>query len=162
MFKSYSSKSAALKGAKRANLTAEALYEQDGKWGFDTDTKMEEVAPEAPQGWDVAETSTEETPKVEDAPAAPVTEGTTGRKIEKDREERNGIKRPSVGGMCRAVWDYCDSIHTDTYVPTAKDVKEAAGEFGWNPNNASIEYYQWRKFNGIRGRLAKPAAPTEA
>jgi hypothetical protein len=34
---------------------------------------------------------------------------------------------------------------------------------GWNPNNASIEFYQWRKFNGITGRKAKPAAtPVEA
>ena len=32
---------------------------------------------------------------------------------------------------------------------------------GWNANNASIEYYQWRKFNGITGRVAK-AAPAQA
>src|SRR5688572_21089010 len=28
-----------------------------------------------------------------------------GLKIEKDREQRNGVKRPSAGGACRAVWD---------------------------------------------------------
>ena len=33
-----------------------------------------------------------------------------------------------------------------------QQVKALAEERGWNPNNASIEFYQWRKFNGIRGR----------
>ena len=81
-----------------------------------------------------------------------------GLKIEKDREERNGIKRPSVGGKCRAVWDAMDELRdANGTPPTAKQVKEMATERGWNPNNASIEFYQWRKFNGITGRTPKPA-----
>ena len=28
----------------------------------------------------------------------------TGLKSERDREERNGVKRPSAGGLCAAVW----------------------------------------------------------
>lgn len=80
-------------------------------------------------------------------------EGAPKRKIEKNREERNGVKRPSEGGMCRAVWDYCDTLHTAEHVPTVKEVKLEAEVRGWNLNNASIEYYQWRKFNGIRGRV---------
>lgn len=78
----------------------------------------------------------------------------TGLKIEKDREERNGIKKPSVGGTCRAVWDAMDAMVAFGKNPTAKDVKALAEERGWNPNNASIEFYQWRKFHGIRGRQA--------
>ena len=77
---------------------------------------------------------------------------TSGLKIEKDREERNGVKRPSVGGMCRAVWDALDAMVAAGKSPTAKDVKALAEEKKWNANNASIEFYQWRKFNGIRGR----------
>jgi hypothetical protein len=73
---------------------------------------------------------------------------TAGLKIEKDREERNGVKRPSEGGLCRAIWDWLDTQPG----ASAKDVKAKAAEMGWNPNNASIEYYQWRKFNGVRGR----------
>ena len=76
----------------------------------------------------------------------------SGLKIEKAREERNGIKKPSVGGQCRAVWDALDDMVAAGTQPTAKQVKELAEERGWNPNNASIEFYQWRKFNGIRGR----------
>lgn len=77
-----------------------------------------------------------------------------GLKIEKDREERNGVKRPSAGGMCRAVWDFCDeqAERGAENFPTAKSVRAHAELMGWNVNNASIEFYQWRKFHGIRGR----------
>jgi hypothetical protein len=71
-----------------------------------------------------------------------------GLTIEKDREERNGVKRPSKGGVCREVWDFLDTLTN----PTAKDVREAAPGRNWNVNNAMIEFYQWRKFNGISGR----------
>jgi hypothetical protein len=87
------------------------------------------------------------------APAS-VKSTSTGLKIEKNREERNGIKKPSVGGTCRAVWDAMDAMVASGKNPSAKDVKALAEERGWNPNNASIEFYQWRKFHGIRGRHA--------
>jgi hypothetical protein len=83
-------------------------------------------------------------------PAAPRTR--KGVTIEKDREERNGVKRPSKGGVCREVWDFLDGMVTLKLAPTAKDVRENAGQKKWNPNNAMIEFYQWRKFNGISGR----------
>jgi hypothetical protein len=83
------------------------------------------------------------------APAKPEPIG-NGLKIEKDRAEQNGIKRPSIGGKCRAIWDALDEYRAETgELPTSKVVKELAADSGWNPNNASIEYYQWRKFNGI-------------
>lgn len=78
-----------------------------------------------------------------------------GIKIEKDREERNGVKRPSVGGACRAVWDALDEMVAAGEQPTSKDVKALAEQNEWNANNASIEFYQWRKFHGIRGRQPK-------
>ncbi len=91
--------------------------------------------------------------KVDTSAPAPATTTGNGLKIEKDREERNGIKRPSIGGKCRSIWDALDAHAESTGDdPTAKDVKEMAAAHGWNPNNASIEYYQWRKFNGIKGR----------
>jgi hypothetical protein len=78
----------------------------------------------------------------------------TGLQIEKNREMKNGIKRPSAGGKCREIWDYLDEVYEGGKgpMPTSSMVKEAAAECGWNPNNASIEFYQWRKFNGIAGR----------
>jgi hypothetical protein len=87
---------------------------------------------------------------------------TTGLKIEKDRPEQNGVKRPSVGGLCRAVWDALDAYLTETGdQPTAKVVRDLAADEGWNPNNASIEFYQWRKYHGIKGRTPKVEAPAD-
>jgi hypothetical protein len=83
----------------------------------------------------------------------------TPRKIEKNREERNGIKRPSAGTLCRRVWDALDAFVTRTGAqPTSKDAKQIGLDNGWNPNNVSIEFYQWRRFNGVTGRQSKPAA----
>lgn len=83
-----------------------------------------------------------------------------GLRIEKDRPERNGVKRPSAGGKCRAVWDALDAYRAEVgEVPSASVVRELAADMGWNPNNASIEFYQWRKYNGITGRTPKRAAP---
>ncbi len=85
----------------------------------------------------------------------------TGLKIEKVREERNGVKRPSAGGKCRAIWDALDAMANDDQDGdgalgaanvTAAMVRNLAADENWNPNNASIEFYQWRKFNGIAGR----------
>jgi len=75
-----------------------------------------------------------------------------GIKIEKDRPEQNGIVRPSAGGKCRAIWDFCDELNEKGVMPMPKLLKEAAREKGWNENNAVIEMYQWRKFHGIVGR----------
>jgi len=83
--------------------------------------------------------------------------------IEKNRPEQNGVKRPSAGGLCRAVWDALDDLREKTgATPTAVDVKALAEANNWNRNNAMIEFYQWRKFNGIFGRQAKPKTAVQA
>lgn len=82
-----------------------------------------------------------------------------GYTIEKDRPEQNGLKRPSAGGMCRAVWDALDALRASTgAVPTVAQAKAMAPANNWNINNVTIEFYNWRKFNGITGRAAKVAA----
>lgn len=97
--------------------------------------------------------SQEQTPEAESpaahesAAAEPV--GTT-RKAKKEfapkapREERNGVKRPGPG-KCLEVWEHLDQ-RGDL---DAKDLKAVAVERGWNANNAVIELYRWRKFNGV-------------
>ena len=70
----------------------------------------------------------------------------------------NGVRKPSVGTVCRAVWDELDKMVEANNTPDSKKVKALAESLNWNTNNASIEYYQWRKFHGIKGRAAKPAA----
>lgn len=116
--------------AKKANLeTLQALYD---------------ALPKVPAETPAPVQAPEEQP-------APTESTGSGLKIEKDRPEQNGIKRPSIGGKCRAIWDALDAYRAETgELPTSKTVKELAADEGWNPNNASIEYYQWRKYNGIQ------------
>lgn len=77
-----------------------------------------------------------------------------GYKIEKNRAEQNGVKRPSAGTLCGMVWAALDAVHA-TRMPVASDLDDIANANGWNRNNVSCEFYQWRKFNGIKGRQVK-------
>lgn len=82
-------------------------------------------------------------------PRPKVTNG-KGVAIEKNRDIQNGIKRPSIGGVCRGVWDACDEfLNVNGVSPKPSDLREKALGNGWNLNNVSIELYQWRKFKGI-------------
>lgn len=69
-----------------------------------------------------------------------------------ERVEQNGVKRPGPG-KCLEVWEYLDQ-HGNM---KPKDLKPVAAEKGWNENNALIELYGWRRFNGISGRVKATA-----
>lgn len=68
--------------------------------------------------------------------------------IDKVREQRNGVKRPSAGTLCGKVWAALD----DNPGLRAKDLPALADANGWNRTNVSCEFYNWRKFHGIKGR----------
>ena len=97
------------------------------------------------------------TPEVQEsaaevAPAVQPRNTSKGVKIEKERPTANGVKMPSAGTLCRAVWDELQRA-VDAGTPhTVKTIKEFAPSQGWNVNNAAIEFYNWRKFKGISGR----------
>ena len=76
----------------------------------------------------------------------------TGVAIEKQRETRNGVSRPSAGGKCRAVWDGLDAEGLDT---SAKRARELADANGWDRTTTMVQFYKWRKFHGIKGRQKK-------
>ena len=86
-------------------------------------------------------------------PAAPAVPRVSrkGYTIQKEREERNGVKRPSEGTVCGNVWAEFDKN------PEIKagDLAVLADANGWNRTNVSCEFYAWRKFMGIKGRAAK-------
>lgn len=84
------------------------------------------------------------------APAVPRV-SRKGYTIQKEREERNGVKRPSEGTVCGAVWAEFDKN------PEIKagELADLADARGWNRTNVSCEFYAWRKFMGIKGRAAK-------
>lgn len=68
-----------------------------------------------------------------------------GIKIEKARAERNGIKRPSAGGKCAAVWDEFDRIAS--IGEGSPSVAAIVEHTGWNKYTVSTQYQIWKKFN---------------
>ena len=80
------------------------------------------------------------------------------RKIEKVRETKNGVTRPTAGGKCAAVWEICDAAaenYENGRVPFSA-IKEQALADGLVIGNVRAEYAVWRKFNGITGRVVEP------
>ena len=77
----------------------------------------------------------------------------SGYKIDPVRPEQNGVKRPSAGTLCGAVWEYLDA----NPVSTAKEMVAVAADRNWNRTNVLCELYNWRKFNGLT-RATKGAA----
>lgn len=67
--------------------------------------------------------------------------------LQKDRPEQNGIKRPSAGTVCAAVWEAVEALGVTA--ATSKQMRAVAAEKGWNTNNVSIEFYRCRQFHGI-------------
>lgn len=82
------------------------------------------------------------------------------RQAERDAKkepEQNGVRKPSVGTLCRAAWDLFDAIST-TMGQTApiSYVLPVALEKGLNEANVKAEYARWKKYHGISGRVAVP------
>jgi len=82
------------------------------------------------------------------APAAP-----EAPKASKVRSEiRNGVRKP-IKGKCAEIWATLTAVQeiSETNTPlTISEVKELAATHGWNLNNATIEFYGWRKFHGLK------------
>lgn len=75
----------------------------------------------------------------------------TGPAKSKTRSEtRNGVRRP-IKGKCADVWNALDNMLPNG-VPTIGNVRDLAKANGWNINNATIEFYAWRKFNGLNNK----------
>ena len=88
-------------------------------------------------------------------PAAPVVpEAPEAPKASKVRSEiRNGVRRP-IKGLCAEVWQALDDLLANE-LPTIKHVRDLAQAKNWNLNNATIEFYVWRKFHGLNNKKAK-------
>ena len=93
--------------------------------------------------------SVPQAPKVE-APKKPAEK--TGKSIEQNRPEQNGLKRPSSGSTCAIIWDTCDRITNETeHTCTSAELFNALQ--GYNECTLRTQYARWRQFNGITGRL---------
>jgi hypothetical protein len=91
-------------------------------------------------------------PKIVRTPAKPVV-NPTGVKIQKDREERNGVKRPSVGTICNAIWTELDKLYAaNKATPSFKDLKALQDKHNWQRNTAVTQYQRWKEFNDLMVR----------
>lgn len=75
---------------------------------------------------------------------------------------KTAASRPKAGGLCDAVWKELDKHREKRGVPSLSDVQKLAKRKHWNPNNARVEYYNWRRANGISGRLPQAAQQAQA
>ena len=75
----------------------------------------------------------------------------TGKTIEPNRPEQNGLKRPSKGSTCCIIWDTCDKITTPDHTCTSAELFNALQ--GYNECTLRTQYARWRQFNGVTGRL---------
>jgi hypothetical protein len=63
------------------------------------------------------------------------------------REERNGVKKP-LKGVCADLWAAFDEVAAVAEAElTVADVRAYATLHNLNINNATLEFYAWRKFN---------------
>lgn len=106
-----------------------------------------------------------ETPVVDAGPREKVT-GTVVKpkslKIEKGREKQYGVSRPSVGSICRAIWDQLDAKRAAAkVVPTFGDLRDLMKQYGWSKNTAMTQFQRWKQFNGVMPRTASLVEETE-
>lgn len=73
-----------------------------------------------------------------------------GIKIQKEREERNGIKRPSAGGKCDQLWNLFEKHYNETgLILTPKPAKALSAVEGLDPVTTTVQLYKWREFMGF-------------
>lgn len=73
-----------------------------------------------------------------------------GLKIQKNRHEKNGIKRPSAGGICARLWDIFEKHYSDTgMILTPKPAKEISAKEGLDPTTTTVQLYRWRDYMGF-------------
>ncbi len=84
----------------------------------------------------------------------------TGKTVEQNRPEQNGLKRPSAGSTCAIIWDTCDRI-TDKNGHTCTSAELFNALQGYNECTLRTQYARWRQFNGITGRLPNQQKQTK-
>lgn len=73
------------------------------------------------------------------------------------RLSKNGIKEPVEGSISGRLWAICYTLQTKLKRPPARfeyreAVAKSADEF--NHESVSYQFFQWRKFNGVRAHAS--------
>lgn len=77
--------------------------------------------------------------------------------------EQNGVRRPKPETLCGRAWAIFDGVSSQLGSPAPiRDCLVIARDQGLNENNVKVEYAQWRKFNGVSGRITSTIAVEKA
>jgi uncharacterized membrane protein YkoI len=82
----------------------------------------------------------------------------SGYHIDTDRDEKHGVKRRSAGTIGGRLWAIFDKLAAKAGGPEKVEiavVKESPLVADFNDNKIVIEFYYWRRYNGVRGRGRK-------
>jgi hypothetical protein len=86
----------------------------------------------------------------------PTFDGATPGSAELAMPEHNGIRRPRPNTLCGKAWVIFDSVSQKNGHPASiREALDIARQQGLNEGNVRAEFYQWRKFNGIGGRISR-------
>jgi hypothetical protein len=136
-------------GADPAN--AEAMLDSAAAQGAAAAVDEDDDTPATPDAFGkfaAAQLGSRPAPAPAPAPAASST------RIQKQRDEQNGVKRPSTGTVCDQVWEMAQRLTDDKFTTaTLGEVIKACEAKGINKFTARTQYARWRVFNGITGRL---------
>jgi hypothetical protein len=76
---------------------------------------------------------------------------------------QNEVRRPKPSTLCGKAWAVFDNVSAKNGSPAAiSECLELTKAAGLNDSNVRAEYARWRKFHGISGRIAAPAAQAVA
>jgi hypothetical protein len=79
-----------------------------------------------------------------------------GYKIDADLPVKHNVRRPSSGCIGGALWALFDSMAKGKPASISRATVKASKRLEpYNPNKVTIEFYKWRRFNGVRGRGKK-------
>ena len=84
---------------------------------------------------------------------APVQPAKPAKPAKQEAKVQNGIKAPMRAGKCRHVWEVCEAMYKATgKVPTLQELNAHEDMQGTNTTNNQIEFYRWRKYNGLNSK----------
>jgi hypothetical protein len=90
------------------------------------------------------------------ARVSPQAERTAPREVIR-MPEQNGIRRPKPTTLCGRAWAIFDGVTKKAGSPASiGEALKLTAPQGLNEANVRAEFYRWRQFNGIRGRVERP------
>lgn len=67
------------------------------------------------------------------------------------RVVENGVVHPAENTDCGTIWKVCDQLNNTKAGAVLGKVVDRCVKKGINETTARVQFYRWRKFNGIEG-----------